>query len=193
MKDRIIVGISGASGMPVVMELMRQLHQIETIEIHLIYTNAAEITIQQETGNSIEELFDLADVIYDNRNIGASIASGSYRTKGMIIVPCSMKTVAGIACGYSDTLLLRAADVILKESRKLVLGVRECPFSAIHLENMLKLSRMGVMIMPLVLSFYHHPDGLDSCVNHLAGKLLDQFGIEGENFNRWNGIQKNIG
>lgn len=115
MKDRIIVGISGASGMPAAMELMRQLHQKEAIETHLSYTNAAEITMQQETGNSIEKLFDFADVVYDNRNIGASIASGSYRTKGMIIVPCSMKTVAGIACGYSDTLLFRAADVILKE------------------------------------------------------------------------------
>lgn len=192
MKDRIIVGISGASGMPVAMELMKQLHRNETIESHLVYTNAAEITMKQENGEAIEKLFSLTDVVYDNQNIGAHIASGSYRTKGMIIVPCSMKTVAGIACGYSDNLLLRAADVILKENRKLVLGVRECPFSAIHLENMLKLSRMGVMIMPLVLSFYNHPEGLDACTKHLVGKMLDQFAIEGDNFNRWNGIQGNI-
>lgn len=190
MKDKIIVGISGASGMPVAVELMRQLHNNPDTETHLVFTDAAKRTMKQETGHEIEEIFDLADVIYDNKNIGAHIASGSFRTKGMIIVPCSMKTVAGIACGYSDNLLLRAADVILKENRKLVLGVRECPFSPIHLENMLKLSRMNVMIMPLVLSYYNHPDSLAACGKHLVGKMLDQFDIEGEQFCRWNGMEE---
>lgn len=105
----------------------------------------------------------------------------------MIVVPCSMKTVAGIATGYSDSLLLRAADVTLKERRKLVLAVRECPFSTIHLRNMQELSSMGAVILPMVLSFYNRPDGLDDCVRHLAGKILDQFGIEGQDFRRWQG------
>lgn len=188
MKEKIIVGISGASGMPVVIELLRQLHQQKDLETFLVFTDAAKITMKQETDRDMEELFDLADVICDNQNIGAAIASGSCKTKGMIIVPCSMKTTAGIACGYSDNLLLRAADVVLKERRKLVLGVRECPFSSIHLENMLKLSQMGTVILPLMLSYYQHPDGLKACTAHLVGKILDQFDIEGEDFNRWNGI-----
>ena len=136
----------------------------------------------------IEEMCSLADVVYDNHNIGASIASGSFKTKGMIVLPCSMKTVAGIACGYSDSLLLRAADVVLKERRKLILGVRECPFSTIHLENMHKLSSMGAIIMPLMLSFYNQPDSLDACIKHMIGKILDQFEIEGEKFIRWEGV-----
>lgn len=188
MDTKIIIGISGASGMPVAVELMRQLYHNKEIETHLVYSEAAQITMQQELEHGAEELFDLADVVYDNKNIGACIASGSFRTKGMIIIPCSMKTAAGITCGYSDNLLLRAADVIIKERRKLVLGVRECPFSVIHLENMYKLSRAGVVIMPLVVSFYNHPQDLTACNAHLAGKILDQFDIEGEAFHRWNGV-----
>lgn len=187
MKDRIIVGISGASGVVLAVELLRQLRNQESVETHLIYSKAAEITLKHETEFKIEEVCSMADVVYDNGNIGAAPASGSFKTKGMIIVPCSMKTVAGTACGYSDSLLLRAADVALKERRKLVMGVRECPFSTLHLENMQKLSSMGAVIMPLVLSFYNHPDNLDACVKHLAGKILDQFDIEGDAFSRWEG------
>lgn len=188
MKDRIVVGISGASGAEVAVELLRQLQKHESLESHLIYSKAAEVTIKHETKYTLDEICSLADVVHDNENIGAGPASGSFKTKGMIIVPCSMKTVAGIACGYSDNLLLRAADVTLKERRKLVMAVRECPFSTIHLENMHKLSSMGAVIMPMVLSFYNHPDGLDACVKHLAGKLLDQFDMEGESFLRWKGV-----
>lgn len=188
MKDRIIVGISGASGIPLTIELLRQLQNQELVEIHLVYSKAAELTLRQETKLTLEELCDMADVVYDNENIGATLASGSFQTKGMIILPCSMKTVAGIACGYSDNLLLRAADVILKERRKLILGVRECPLSPIHLENMYKLSSMGAVIMPLVLSFYNNPDSLNDCVKHMVGKLLDQLEIEGEAFTRWKGV-----
>ena len=188
MKNRIIVGISGASGAPVAIELLRQLQKQETVEVHLIYSKAAEITINHETKYTMEEICALADVVYNNEDIGAGPASGSFKTKGMIIIPCSMKTVAGTACGYSDNLLLRAADVTLKERRKLVMGVRECPFSTIHLENMHKLSSMGAIIMPMVLSFYNHPKDLDACVKHLVGKILDQFDMEGESFLRWGGI-----
>lgn len=188
MKERIIVGMSGASGAAVGIELLRQLKKQESVETHLIYTGAAELTLQHETEITLEELCKLADAVYDNKNIGAAPASGSYKTRGMIILPCSMKTVAGIACGYSDNLLLRAADVILKERRKLVLGVRECPFSTIHLENMHKLSSLGAVIMPLVLSFYNQPDGLEACMKHIVAKILDQFDIEGEAFKRWEGV-----
>lgn len=188
MKDRIIVGVSGASGVVMAVELLKQLEKHSAVETHLVYSKAAQMTLGLETDYKIKEMHALADVVYDNNNIGASIASGSFRTKGMIILPCSMKTVAGIACGYSDSLLLRAADVVLKERRKLILGVRECPFSTLHLENMHKLSSMGAIVMPLMLSFYNQPDSLEACIKHIIGKILDQFDIEGENFIRWEGV-----
>lgn len=187
MRDRIIVGISGASGAPMAVELLRQLAANDTIETHLVFSKAAKQTLEQETDVTMEELCSLADVVYDNNNIGAALASGSFKTKGMIILPCSMKTLAGVACGYSDNLLLRAADVIIKERRKLVMCVRECPFSTIHLENMHKLSMMGVVIMPTVLSFYNRPESIDDCIKHIVGKILDQFDLEGVAFKRWEG------
>lgn len=188
MKDRIIVGVSGASGVVMAVELLKQLEKHSSVETHLVYSKAAQMTLGLETDYKIEEMHALADVVYNNNNIGASIASGSFKTKGMIILPCSMKTVAGIACGYSDSLLLRAADVVLKERRKLILGVRECPFSTLHLENMHKLSSMGAVVMPLMLSFYNQPDSLEACIKHIIGKILDQFDIEGEEFIRWEGV-----
>ena len=136
--------------MPLAIEILKQLKNQENIETHLIYSRAAEITLKEETDVSIEELCGLADVVYDNQNIGAAPASGSFRAKGMIVVPCSMKTVAGIESGYSDSLLLRAADVMM--------------------------------------SFYNQPKNLGDCVTHLAGKVLDQFDIEGSNFKRWEGL-----
>lgn len=187
MKQRIVVGISGASGMPLAVELLRQLRSQPEVETHLVLSRAAEITLREESELTVQQLRQLADVCYDNADIGAAPASGSFRVAGMIVVPCSMKTVAGIATGYSDSLLLRAADVTLKERRKLVLAVRECPFSTIHLRNMQELSAMGAVILPMVLSFYNHPKDLDDCVRHLAGKILDQFGIEGRDLRRWQG------
>lgn len=188
MKERLIIGVSGASGMPLAIEILKQLKSQEHIETHLIYSRAAEVTLKEESDVTLEEMCQLADVVYDNYNIGAAPASGSFRAKGMIIVPCSMKTVAGIASGYSDSLLLRAADVMIKEHKKLVLAVRECPFSPIHLRNMHDLSMMGIVILPMVISFYNRPKELKDCVYHLAGKILDQFGIEGMNFKRWKGL-----
>lgn len=192
-KKRIIVGISGASGMPLALELLRQLQgRREQIETHLLYTDGAVQTLRKETGQKPEQLEKMADYVHDNHNIGAAPASGSFRTDGMIVVPCSMKTVAGIVSGYSDDLLLRAADVTLKECRRLVLVTRECPLSSIHLRNMYELSRMGAVILPPVLSFYNHPDSLDCCVKNITGKILDLFGMEGEGYHRWEGMDEDF-
>lgn len=185
-KKRIIVGISGASGALVAVEVLKALKKSD-LEIHLVISDGARRTIETETGLSCSQVEALADVVHDNCNIGASIASGSYKTMGMIVVPCSMKTLAGINCGYSDNLLLRAADVVLKERRKLVLAVRECPLSAIHLKNMLELSQIGAVILPLMLSYYNQPETLQDATDHIAGKILDQFDLEYEPFRRWEG------
>lgn len=185
-KNRIIVGISGASGAPLAIALLKALAETE-YETHLVITRGGECTIAQETGLEVREARALADAAYDIDNIGALLASGSYRTKGMIIVPCSMKTVAGIHSGYSDNLLLRAADVVLKERRKLVLVARECPFSSIHLRNMYELSQMGAVILPPVLSYYNSPESIEEVSAHIVGKILDQFDIEYKGFRRWGG------
>lgn len=186
---RLIVGVSGATGMPLTLELLKQLRQQENIEIHLVYTKGAKMTFEQEMNTRISELETLVDVVHDNDNIGASIASGSFKTDGMIIVPCSMKTVAGIHSGYTDNLLLRAADVVLKERRKLILVARESPFNTIHLRNMYELSQMGAMILPPMLSYYHQPECVEDCTRHIVGKILDQFEIEPRKFQRWNGLK----
>jgi 4-hydroxy-3-polyprenylbenzoate decarboxylase len=182
---KIIVGISGASGAPIAVELLKQLKKQEGIEVHIVYTKGAELTIAQETQIDIGEVCGLADVVYDNYNIGAAIASGSFKTDGMIVVPCSMKTLAGIVSGYSDNLLLRAADVVLKERRKLVLVPRECPFSNIHLKNMYEVSLAGAVVIPPMLSYYNNPKSVDDCTRHIVGKILDQFDLEGEKYHRW--------
>lgn len=184
MKERIIVGISGASGAPLAIELLRALGQTQ-LESHLIVTSGGWRTIAEETGLTAEQVCALADVVHDADDIGAPPASGSWRTVGMVVVPCSMKTLAGIHSGYSDNLLLRAADVTLKERRKLVLVPRECPMSPIHLRNQYELSMMGAVILPPVLSYYNHPKTLEDAARHVVGKLLDQFGVEYEGFQRW--------
>lgn len=183
-RDRILVGISGASGAPLTIELLRALQQTE-LECHLIVTSGGWRTITEETGMTSEQVCALADAVHDIDNIGAPPASGSWRTLGMAVVPCSMKTLAGIHSGYSDNLLLRAADVTLKERRKLVLVPRECPMSPIHLRNQYELSMMGAVIMPPVLSYYNHPASIEDMARHLVGKILDQFGVEYNGFRRW--------
>ena len=188
MSGRIIVGVSGASGAPLAAEVLRQLKRLG-VQTHLVCSRAAEATIRQELDMTMEQFRALADVVYDNDAVGAGPASGSFRADGMVMVPCSMKTLAGIVSGYSDNLLLRAADVTLKERRKLVLAVRECPLSTVHLRNMYELSGMGAVILPAVLSFYNRPSGLQDCVTHLAGKILDQFGLEAEGYRRWEGME----
>ncbi|MCD8120484.1 MAG: UbiX family flavin prenyltransferase [Lachnospiraceae bacterium] len=186
MKKRLIIGMSGASGAPLTVELLRQLRQYsDQIETHLVVTRGAELTLAEETKLSIADLCALADVTYDNSNIGAAIASGSFRTMGMVVVPCSMKTLAGIVSGYSENLLLRAADVTLKERRKLVLVPREAPFGTIHLRNLYEVSQLGAVVIPPVLSYYNHPETVDDCTRHIVGKVLDQFDLEGDGFRRW--------
>lgn len=182
---RLVIGISGASGMPIAVEVLKELKKHPDWMSCLVITKGGERTIEYECEESVEEIKALADECYDLQNIGASIASGTFRTEGMVVVPCSMKTVAGIANGYSDNLLLRAADVTIKERRKLVLVARETPLNSIHLKNMLELSRAGAIIMPPVLTFYNRPETLQDSINHIAGKILDIFHIEYSRFQRW--------
>ena len=185
MKKRLVIGMSGASGAPLTIELLKQLQQYRDIESHLIVTKGAQMTLEQETEYTLEQLYALADEVHDNHNIGAGPASGSYRTMGMIVIPCSMKTLAGIVSGYSDNLVLRAADVTLKERRKLVLVTREAPLGTIHLRNMYEASQLGAVIIPPVLSYYNHPKTIEDCNRHIVGKILDQFDLEGLEFHRW--------
>lgn len=187
MKRRIVIGMSGASGIPIAVEILRQLKKMPDLESHLVYTKGAEMTIPLESELTLEEITNLADAVYDNNNIGAGPASGTFRTIGMAVVPCSMKTLAGIVSGYSDNLLLRAADVTLKERRRLVLVTRECPLGTIHLRNMYEASQLGAVIVPPVLSYYNHPQTPEDCTRHIAGKILDQFGLEPEGMRRWPG------
>jgi 4-hydroxy-3-polyprenylbenzoate decarboxylase len=185
-KKRIVVAVSGASGAPLAAACIRQLKKLPDYEIHLVVSKGGEETILHELDMRLEEFKGLAHVCYDNKNIGASIASGTYETEGMIVVPCSMKTIAGICSGYSDNLLLRAADVTIKERRKLILVARETPLSPIHLRNMEYLSRLqNVVILPPVISYYSKPKSLEDINFHIAGKILDAAGIKVEGFRRW--------
>lgn len=186
VKKRLIIGVSGASGAPLAKRLLEEIRKIPDVESHLVMTRGAEMTVEAECDISVEDFKALADVVYDNRNIGASIASGTYRTMGMIICPCSMKTLAGIAAGYSDNLLLRAADVIIKEQRKLVLVARESPLSRIHLENMTKLAGLpGVFLLPPVVSYYTKPKTIEDVDRQIVNRILDRFDLETELI-RWN-------
>lgn len=185
-RERLIVGVSGASGAPLAAEVLRLLKSTR-YESHLILTRGAEATIPAETGMSIEAFKALADVVYDNANIGAGPASGSFRTAGMIVVPCSMKTAAGICCGYSDNLLLRAADVTLKERRRLVLVARETPLGTIHLRNLYELSQMGAVILPPMLNYYCGAKTLEEMTRQVASRALDQFDCAGDALARWEG------
>lgn len=184
-KKRLVVGISGASGVILGIELLKMLQVFPDYETHLVVSRGAELTIAAETEYSVEGVLRLADYTYDIKNIGASIASGTFKTAGMIIVPCSMKTAAGVACGYSDNLLLRAADVTIKEKRNLVVVPRESPLSTIHLKNMLVLAEAGAIIIPPMVTYYNKPLVLEDMNRHIIGKILDKFGIEARGFTRW--------
>lgn len=186
---RIVVGISGASGASLAIKVLELLKDIPEAETHLVMTRGAELTFKLESGLPLETVSKLADVVHNNDNLGASIASGSFRVDAMIVVPCSMKTVAGIALGYSDNLLLRAADVTLKEGRPLILAVRESPLSAIHLENMLRLSKIpGVRLMPPLLNRYQGVQTLDELEFQLACRYVDALAFEVPALRRWSGV-----
>ena len=185
---RLIVGMTGATGAPLGVRLLEVLRDLEDVETHLVMSRWARSTIELETAYSVREVAKLADVVYAPGDQAAAISSGSFLTGGMVIVPCSMKTLAGIRTGYADGLVARAADVCLKERRRLVLVPRETPLSDVHLENMLGLSRMGATILPPVPAFYNHPESLADMVDHLVVRILDQFGISSALARRWSGL-----
>jgi 4-hydroxy-3-polyprenylbenzoate decarboxylase len=184
---RIVVGVTGASGAIFGIRTLELLKAL-SVETHLILSRWARTTIATETGYTIEKVEALASAVYHHDNQAAAVSSGSFKSSGMIIAPCSMKTLSAIRIGYSESLICRAADVILKERRKLVILARESPFSEIHLENMLALTRMGAVIFPPVPAFYNQPKDLDDVVHHIVGRLLDQFGLEAPNMSRWQGF-----
>ena len=184
---RILVGISGASGAPIAIRLLKRLKENQDVEMHLIMSDSACLTIEQETEYSVQQVQSLADVVYDIKKIGARPASGSFQIDEMIIVPCSMKTVAGIAGGYSDNLLLRSADVMLKEGRPLFLVARESPLSPIHLRNLHELSMMGVRIIPPMVSYYQGYKTIEEWTNNFVERLLDKMEIQ-NNVKAWDGM-----
>ena len=184
----IIIAITGGSGVIYGIKLIESLNLLK-LETHLVISEWGEKTIKIETNLDINYIKKLSTSWYDNKNMAAPISSGSFKTDGMVIIPCSMKTLASIAYGLDDSLISRAASVCIKENRKLVVVPRETPLSKIHLENMVKLSEMGVSILPAMPGFYFHPSTIDELLFHIIGKVLDQFDIENNMFNRW-GVKK---
>jgi 4-hydroxy-3-polyprenylbenzoate decarboxylase len=182
--------MTGATGAVFGVELLRRLRNQPDVETHLVLSQWAKATIHLETDLSVREVTDLADVTYSWNDQGAAISSGSFRMDGMIIAPCSMKTLAGIRTGYADGLIPRAADVTLKERRPLVLVPRETPLSEIHLENMLALSRMGARIVPPMPAFYSRPKNIDDLVEHVVVRVLDQLDIQVSSTQRWDGMPR---
>jgi 4-hydroxy-3-polyprenylbenzoate decarboxylase len=183
---RLVVGISGATGAIYGIRLLQVLKGCQ-LETHLVLTDSAKKTIDIESGYTIKEVEALADYVHDNRNIGASIASGSFRTDGMVIAPCSIKSISALANSYNSSLLVRAADVVLKEKRKLVVVARETPLHIGHLRLLCAVAEMGGVILPPMPSFYHMPKTIDNIVNQTVGKVLDQFNIDHNLFKRWEG------
>jgi 4-hydroxy-3-polyprenylbenzoate decarboxylase len=183
---RLIVGITGASGSIFGIRLLERLRQTD-VESHLVLSRWGARTLVHETGYSVEQVQQLATVSYSPNDQGAALSSGSFLTMGMVILPCSVKTLAEIANGLGDSLVTRAADVVLKERRRLVLGVREAPLHEIHLENMLRLTRMGVIISPPVPAFYSRPRTIDDVIDHTVARMLDLFDVHTDVSPRWDG------
>ena len=189
---RLVVAVTGATGAVYGVRLLQQLSATPGIETHLVLSDAAVLTLHQETGLQRRELESMAHVVHKNRDIGASIASGSFQSDGMVIAPCSMKTLASVALGLSDNLIARAADVMLKERRRLVLMVRETPFNLAHLRNMTLVTEMGGIVFPPLPSFYHKPASIEEMVNHTVGRVIDLFGIEHALAPRWSGMKPDL-
>ncbi|EKU83749.1 UbiX family flavin prenyltransferase [Massilia timonae] len=186
---RIIIAITGATGATYGVQLLRRLHGAPGVETHLVVSDAASLTLHQELGLQRRDAEALAHVVHRNRDVGASIASGSYQADGMVIAPCSMKTLAAVAHGFSDNLVTRAADVILKERRRLVLMVRETPFNLAHLRNMTAVTEMGGIVFPPLPSFYHRPATIADMVEHTVDRVVDLLGIENAQAARWGGMK----
>jgi 4-hydroxy-3-polyprenylbenzoate decarboxylase len=190
---RLVVAMTGASGAALGIRLLERLRDVPSVETHLVISRWARQTIRQEATRSAREVASLADHVYHPDDLAAPISSGSFLTDGMVVVPCSMKTLAGIRVGYGDGLITRAADVTLKERRKLVLVVRETPLSEIHLENMLSLARMGVSILPPMPAFYTMPSTIQDVVDGIVARVLDQFGVAVPGTRRWAGTGAALG
>ena len=186
MRRRLILGVSGASGVILSYYLAKAL-RAQDIELHMVVSDAARLTWELETSRSLTDLTELADELHDPRDMAAQIASGSFRTMGMIVAPCSMKTLSGIVTGYADNLLLRAADVCLKEGRKVVLCPREMPLGKLHLRNLSAAADLGCAIVPPMLSFYSGQNTAEDQIHHVVGKILMQFDLDYENFRPWTG------
>lgn len=188
MTRRIIVGISGSSAPIYGIYTLRALHAVPDVETHLVLSEGAHVSIKHEAPEwPVSEIEALADVVHDPRNMAASVSSGSFKTDGMVVAPCSMKTLAAIAHSYSDNLIARAADVCLKERRRLVIVPRETPLHRGHLVNMLAATDMGALVLPPMPGFYSKPQSIDDIVNHTVGKVLDALEIENDLFKRWQG------
>ena len=184
---RLVIGMSGSSGVIYGIRMLEVLAKDPEVETHLILSQAAKMNIGIETEWSVADVEALADEVHNNKNIGASIASGSYKTAGMIVVPCSMKTLSGIANSYAENLIIRAADVMLKERRQLVIVPRESPLHTGHCELMLKASKIGAIICPPSPAFYTSPKTVDDIINHSVARVLDLFDIESDSLQRWQG------
>ena len=186
---RIVVAITGATGAVYGVRLLQRLGAVPGVETHLVVSDAATLTLHQEVGMQRRDVEAFAHVVHKNREIGASIASGSFQTDGMVIAPCSMKTLAAVAHGLADNLVARAADVILKERRRLVLMVRETPLTLAHLRNMTAVTEMGGIVFPPLPSFYQRPASIDEMVDHTLDRVLDLLGIENDTAPRWPGMR----
>jgi 4-hydroxy-3-polyprenylbenzoate decarboxylase len=185
---RIIVAITGATGAIYGVRLLQRLSATPGVQTHLVISDAASLTLHQEVGMQKRDVEALAHVVHKNREIGASVASGSFHTDGMVIAPCSMKTLAAVAHGLSDNLIARAADVVLKERRRLILMVRETPFNLAHLRNMTAVTEMGGVVFPPVPGFYQRPATIDDMVDHTVARVLDLLDIEHTLAPQWRGL-----
>jgi flavin prenyltransferase len=190
---RIVIAMTGASGAVYGVRLLEVLQPIEGVETHLIVTRAAALNIAAELDTTRRDIERLADVVHSDRDIGASIASGSFRTDGMIVAPCSMKTLAAIATGVTDSLVSRAADVAFKERRRVVLMVRESPLHLVHLRNMLTVTEMGGIVFPPMPAFYAKLESIGAMVDQSVGRVLDLLGIESPLVRRWSGLKDQLG
>lgn len=188
-RQKVIVAITGATGAQIGIHILQTLRRLN-VETHLIISKWAAETIKYETDYTPSAVKALADHAYSAHDLAAPIASGSYRVDGMIVAPCSVKTLAAINAGICDDLITRAADVCLKERKRLVLSVRETPFSEIHLRNMLEVTRAGAIVAPPVVGFYTKPSGIDDILNQMVGRLLDLFDLDSRAFERWDGMAK---
>jgi 4-hydroxy-3-polyprenylbenzoate decarboxylase len=184
---RLIVGISGASGVIYGIRLLEVLKGLRDVETHLVVSNGGKLTISLESKIPLKQVEELASVVHSDQNLAATIASGSFRTDGMIVAPCSMKTLSGIVSSYADTLMVRAADVVLKERRRLVLIPREMPLHEGHCRLMYEAARMGAVIAPPMPAFYNDPKTVDDIINHTVGRVLDLFGLDSGMVKRWRG------